>query len=142
MLKPGVADEAVQKLTAAHPGHQFSVINDGYFDKKREQAILERLRTEQPDILLVAFGNPMQERWIAENLSADMAHVAIGVGALFDFVAHRVPRAPGLMRRLRIEWVYRLMLEPGRMWRRYVVGNPLFLKRIMQQKFGLKRRQA
>jgi UDP-N-acetyl-D-mannosaminuronic acid transferase (WecB/TagA/CpsF family) len=58
----------------------------------------------------------------------------IAVGALLDFLSGRVPRAPLWMRRLRLEWLFRLWIEPGRLWRRYVVGNPLFLVRVLAQK--------
>ena len=57
----------------------------------------------------------------------------MGVGGLFDFYSGRIPRAPLWMRELGLEWVYRLLQEPGRMWRRYVIGNPLFLYRVRQQ---------
>ena len=76
-------------------------------------------------------GVPRQEQWIAQNLTPDHCIVAMGVGALFDFLSGAVPRAPHWMRRLRLEWIFRLSLEPARMWRRYVVGNPLFLARVV-----------
>ena len=97
--------------------------------------MLNKMSEVKPDILLVALGNPRQELWVAANCTAKHAAVPIGVGALFDFVAGRVPRAPDWMIRMRIEWLYRLGLEPARMWRRYILGNPLFMLRILKQKF-------
>ena len=82
-------------------------------------------------ILLIAFVSVM---WIAENCTGEHAAVCAGVGALFDFMSGTVSRAPQWMIRWRLEWLYRLALEPRRMWRRYVVGNPLFLMRIARQK--------
>jgi exopolysaccharide biosynthesis WecB/TagA/CpsF family protein len=135
--RPGVAEAAAQEFSNDHPKHTFTVISDGYFDKDREREILTRLERERPDILLVALGNPTQEKWIAKNCDGRHAGVSIGVGALFDFASGSVPRAPDLMIDLRIEWLYRLWLEPRRMWRRYVLGNPLFVARILRQKlFG------
>ena len=99
-----------------------------------ESALLARLEREHPDLLLVAFGNPRQERWIAEKLNARHCSVAAGIGAFFDFLAGEVTRAPLWIRRLRMEWLYRLWLEPGRLWRRYVVGNPIFLLRVLRQR--------
>ncbi|MEP1208708.1 MAG: WecB/TagA/CpsF family glycosyltransferase [Rhizobiaceae bacterium] len=135
--RPGVAERAARNFADNHPQHQFHVISDGYFDDADEPAILARLKDERPDILLVAFGNPKQEVWIAENCSEQHAAICVGVGALFDFASGSIDRAPQKMIDWRLEWLYRLWLEPQRMWRRYIVGNPLFLMRILQQKlFG------
>jgi len=127
---------ARDKLEAIAPNLRFVFINDGYFDAEREDVILEELRAIKPDILLVAMGVPRQEFWISQNISEAHCTLAIGVGALFDFLSGQVSRAPLWMRRMRIEWVHRLMLEPGRMWRRYVLGNPLFLLRVLRQKLA------
>ncbi len=132
--KDGVADLAVQKLKQSYPQHRFSVAGSGYFTSEGEQAILRTLRNDPPDILLVALGNPIQEKWIAKRCDADHAIAVIGVGALFDFIAEHVPRAPKIWIRFRIEWLYRLFLEPRRMWRRYVLGNPVFLFRVIRQR--------
>ncbi len=136
---PGVAEAAAANLKAEFPKQNFSVVAHGFFSSEEENAILDGLKSSKPDILLVALGNPAQEKWIAENCSQDNCTVAIGVGAYLDFAAGRVPRAPEILRKLRIEWAYRLWLEPARMWKRYMVGNPLFLLRSFMQKFGYKR---
>jgi len=65
----------------------------------------------------------------------------IGVGALFDFLSGSIPRAPALLRVLRLEWLFRLALEPGRLWRRYLIGNPLFLWRVLRQRSEMTRRR-
>lgn len=135
----GVAEIAIEKLKKSYPNLGFSFAHDGFFDVVEEQRILDRLAQNKPDILLVAFGNPKQEKWIWENITGNEATAVFGVGALFDFIAERVPRAPQLLISLRLEWLYRLALEPGRMWRRYIVGNPAFLIRVLKQKvFGAK----
>ncbi|MEP0942515.1 MAG: WecB/TagA/CpsF family glycosyltransferase [Rhizobiaceae bacterium] len=133
--KPGVAEAAAQKFAAGNPQHDFTVVSDGYFDSDQEIEILDRLKAQRPDILLVALGNPIQEEWIAKHCTGEHAAVCIGVGALLDFSSGIIPRAPQTMIRWRLEWLFRLGLEPKRMWRRYVVGNPLFIKRILRQKF-------
>lgn len=133
-----VAKNALEVFTSNYPQHEFILFGDGYFELANEGEILGHLKSSRPDLLLVALGNPLQEKWIFKHISKDHAKVAIGVGALFDFTAGRVPRAPKCMIAFRIEWFFRLLLEPGRMWRRYVLGNPLFLFRILKQKlFGL-----
>ena len=95
--------------------------------------LLGKLKVERPDLLLVAMGNPLQERFIADKLGPQHGSVAAAVGALFDFFADEVPRAPELVRQIRLEWLYRLWLEPRRLWRRYVLGNPAFLLRMARQ---------
>ena len=130
----GVAESAIVKLQSQFPELRFNFVHDGFFDAVEEQLILDKLTADKPDILLVAFGNPKQEKWIAETISSQHANAVFGVGALFDFIAERVPRAPQLLISLRMEWLYRLMLEPKRMWRRYILGNPLFVLRVLKQK--------
>ncbi len=135
----GVAESAILKLQASYPELRFSFVHDGYFDFADEQLIKDKLAQDRPDILLVAFGNPKQEMWIAENITSAEAMTVFGVGALFDFIAERVPRAPQFLISLRLEWLYRLIIEPGRMWRRYILGNPAFMVRVLKQKmFGAK----
>jgi UDP-N-acetyl-D-mannosaminuronic acid transferase (WecB/TagA/CpsF family) len=78
-------------------------------------------------------GDPKQEFWLAENLAATGCRLGIGVGALLDFVAGQMPRAPGPIRRAHLEWAYRLAIEPRRLWRRYVVECSTFLVRVAVQ---------
>jgi exopolysaccharide biosynthesis WecB/TagA/CpsF family protein len=137
--RPGVADKAAAVLTDVAPQHQISAVMHGYADNMETDAFLSELRANPVDILLVAMGNPGQEQWIARNITGDHATLAFGVGALFDFLAGEVPRAPLWMRRVRLEWVYRLAQEPSRLFARYVLGNPLFLLRVALVKFGIVR---
>lgn len=133
--RPGVADRAAARLAERFPRHRFDVFSHGYFDPSEEAGLLQRLQADPPDLLLVAFGNPRQENWIADKLGPQHCAVAAGVGALFDFFAGEVPRAPDAIRRSRLEWAYRLWLEPRRLWRRYVLGNPVFVLRLLRQRF-------
>ena len=130
---------AVWNFSLLVPQHRFVLINDGYFTAEEEAGILDRIRDLRPDILLVAMGVPRQELWIERHITAEHCILPIAVGALFDFMSGAVPRAPKLMRQLRMEWVYRLSIEPTRLFRRYVLGNPLFLLRVLREKF-LRRR--
>ncbi|TIP99189.1 MAG: WecB/TagA/CpsF family glycosyltransferase [Mesorhizobium sp.] len=129
------AEAASKKLAALALQHRFVVIHDGYFSPAEEPAIVDRIARLRPDVLLVAMGVPRQELWIARHIDARHCTLPIAVGALLDFMSGTVPRAPLWMRRLRLEWLFRLWIEPGRLWRRYVVGNPLFLWRVIGQKF-------
>jgi exopolysaccharide biosynthesis WecB/TagA/CpsF family protein len=81
-------------------------------------------------------GNPRQELWLAEHLADTGAVLGVAVGAFLDFAAQRVPRAPVWMRSAGIEWMYRLAHEPGRLFGRYVAGNPLFLQRVVREQLA------
>jgi exopolysaccharide biosynthesis WecB/TagA/CpsF family protein len=126
--QPGVAATARDRLFETIEGLQIVGVCDGY-DPRTDEEIIEDIRAVGADIVIVALGQPQQELWLDAHLAATGCHVGIGVGAFLDFVSGRVVRAPGWMNRLGIEWMFRLVKEPGRLWRRYIVGNPLFLWR-------------
>jgi exopolysaccharide biosynthesis WecB/TagA/CpsF family protein len=112
------------------PWHEFHIISDGYFKDADVPGIKKRLAALKPDILLVAMGVPRQEQFIAEQLGPEFCTMPMAIGALLDLHTGTIPRAPLWVRRLRSEWAYRLTQEPGRLWRRYIIGNPLFLYRV------------
>lgn len=124
----GVAVTAGRELVKRCAGIQIVGAEHGYGDARE---VLSAIRAQRADVLLVALGNPLQERWIATHLDELQVPVAIGVGALFDYLAGRVVRAPRWIRRLRSEWIFRLCVEPGRLWRRYLAGNARFLWRVL-----------
>lgn len=130
------ADSAAGKFAQIAPQHTYSVIHDGFFTAAEEPAILDAIKALRPDVLLVAMGVPRQELWIARHITDAHCTLPIAVGALLDFMSGAVPRAPLWVRRLRAEWLFRLLMEPSRLMRRYVVGNPLFLARIVRQKLS------
>lgn len=128
--KPGVAARCAEKMRVAYPGVKIVGARDGFFSELDEKATLAEIAEIKPDILLVGMGVPLQEAWIARHRSRLGARVAMGVGGLFDYYCGDMPRAPAAIRRLGFEWVWRLMMEPRRMFKRYVIGNPLFLYRL------------
>ncbi|NTU97149.1 MAG: WecB/TagA/CpsF family glycosyltransferase [Chlorobiaceae bacterium] len=132
--KPGVAETAGRKISEQY-GVAVAGTSHGYFDHQSESAgVVEKINKSGASILLVAFGAPLQEKWIYDNRYALKPSVLMGVGGLFDFFSGNIRRAPRWMREIGIEWVYRILQEPGRMWKRYVIGNPLFLYRVMKWK--------
>jgi exopolysaccharide biosynthesis WecB/TagA/CpsF family protein len=140
--RPGVAEKAAAVIAKATPHHTVVACSDGFASEAGTRTFLADLEHDPVDMILVAMGNPVQEQWIAANIMAKHATLAMGVGALFDFLAGEVPRAPVWMRQARLEWLYRLAQEPERLFKRYVLGNPLFLLRVAAVKLGLRRFDA
>ena len=136
---PGVARKALEKAGRLNGKAEFIGCADGFFQSKNEEEILAELAGLKVDILLVALGVPKQEEWIRRNLVRLPGCVAIGVGGLLDFVSGRIPRAPVWMRKGNIEWCFRLYCEPVRLFKRYIIGNPLFIARVFQSKLWRKK---
>lgn len=114
--RPDVAAAVAQLASTRWPQLDVCGWQDGYTNPVQA---LEDLERQHPDVVLVALGNPLQERWIARAPQGEA--VFIGVGALFDFLSGAAERAPALWRRLHLEWLFRLAREPARLWRRYTV---------------------
>ncbi|MGO9111338.1 MAG: WecB/TagA/CpsF family glycosyltransferase [Thermoguttaceae bacterium] len=130
--RPGVAKGVACWLAKNYPGVQLAGWRNGYFSAEEEAKVIEDIRRCGADLVLVALGAPRQEIWIRRSRSKLGAKVVIGVGGLFDFFSGRIPRAPRWIRKLGMEWCYRLYREPKRLWRRYLVGNVVFLSRLAQ----------
>jgi exopolysaccharide biosynthesis WecB/TagA/CpsF family protein len=109
---------------------------NGFFDQPEIPQICADVSDARPDLLLVAMGNPLQEKFIVEHRERLNACVAIGVGALFDFMSGSVARAPKAFRVLKLEWLYRMLQEPRRLFGRYMIGGPRFLYQILCLRFS------
>lgn len=127
--RPGIAETMRDNLLQRWPNAVICGVRDGFSDTRET---LEAINRSRPDILLVALGVPLQEKFIVENFARLNCLLALGVGGLFDFYSGRIPRAPGWLRQLGLEWTFRLAMEPRRMFRRYVLGNPLFIYRVLK----------
>jgi N-acetylglucosaminyldiphosphoundecaprenol N-acetyl-beta-D-mannosaminyltransferase len=134
--KPGIAEEAAAKMKKAYPGLIIVGIQHGYFSETQTPQLLEAIRVARPHLLLVAMGVPLQEIWIDRYASQLPGITCMGVGGLFDFVAERVVRAPYFIRAVGMEWLWRLAMEPKRLWRRYIIGNLLFLSLLVTYAFS------
>ena len=107
-------------------------IHDGFFDSAEEQEIINTIGESKAKLVFVALGVPKQEQWIAEKLSHLDGVVAIGIGGSFDVLAGNIPRAPEWMQRNRLEWLYRLYLEPQRIGR--MLAIPKFMWTVIRNK--------
>jgi N-acetylglucosaminyldiphosphoundecaprenol N-acetyl-beta-D-mannosaminyltransferase len=130
---PPLAREAAAKLTRWYPRLRIVGAYHGYtdVDSPQNERLLEDINAKRPNIVLVGMGTPKQELWAqryADELDVDVVWT---VGALFDYIAGRVPRAPRMLADNGLEWIFRLAIEPHRMWRRYLIGNPVFLFRVL-----------
>ncbi|CAA9515845.1 MAG: N-acetylmannosaminyltransferase [uncultured Rubrobacteraceae bacterium] len=136
--RPGVAGEAARRLRESHPGLKIVGVRHGFFDhgagSPENGAVLAEINTVRPDILLVGLGMPLQERWLMENHHRLDFGVALTGGAVFDYASGKLRRGPRLLTDNGFEWLARLLVEPRRLWRRYLLGNPLFLARVLAQR--------
>jgi N-acetylglucosaminyldiphosphoundecaprenol N-acetyl-beta-D-mannosaminyltransferase len=104
-----------------------------------DRSIIAAINGSGADIVWVGLGAPKQERWMADHRGVLSAPILIGVGAAFDFHAGLVRRAPPFLQRVGLEWLFRLCMEPRRLWRRYLTNNPQFLVGVIAQGAGLRR---
>jgi N-acetylglucosaminyldiphosphoundecaprenol N-acetyl-beta-D-mannosaminyltransferase len=141
--RAGVAERVAAQFKRRFPDVRIAGTHHGYFDKTpnsaENQAVIQAINATKPDLLIVGFGMPTQERWLFDNWVQLDVNVGLTAGAAFDYLAGEVPRAPSWMTDHGLEWLGRLVAEPRRLWRRYLVGNPLFLYRVLRQRLGLLR---
>jgi N-acetylglucosaminyldiphosphoundecaprenol N-acetyl-beta-D-mannosaminyltransferase len=117
------------------PGWRQAGYRQGYLsDEALTLAAIEEVNAAQPDVLLVGMGNPIQEQWISRCLPRLRVSVCLGIGGLFDYWAGNVSRAPVWLRHLGHEWLWRLLQEPRLKAGRYLVGNPLFMARVLRER--------
>lgn len=130
---PGTADKAADTLRDHVPGLTIAGTRDGYGGAEDPFAAISEINASGADILLVAMGVPRQDLWLAQYADFLAPRVTMGVGALLDFLAGNVSRAPAIVRKARSEWVWRLAIEPRRMAQRYLIGNFVFMAAAARQ---------
>lgn len=133
-----VNEESAKRFLSENPNLNIVGRHHGYFDKENDfvnSDLVRKINNHYPDILLVGFGQPIQEKWIQQNLSKLNTKVIIACGGAFDFFSGRHPVAPFIFRKLWLEWLYRLWREPKRLIWRYTVGNYRYLKLVLNQRF-------
>jgi N-acetylglucosaminyldiphosphoundecaprenol N-acetyl-beta-D-mannosaminyltransferase len=134
--RPGVAERAAEELRRRHPRLRIVGVHDGYFDmtpgSADNEALISQINAAAPDIVTVGMGMPLQERWLYDNWRRVNAHVGLTGGAIFDYVSGEVERAPRWMTDNGFEWLGRMLVEPRRLWKRYIIGNPQFMARVLK----------
>ena len=136
---PGIAPIAAERLIRDYPGLQIVAARSPSFQftnsPEEIQDVLAEMNRLAPDLLFVGIGSPKGERWIYEHRDRLPVKVAIGVGYAFDVIAGKVAEAPAWMTRTGFEWLFRLMQEPKRLWRRYLLYGPRFFYLLLRQRF-------
>lgn len=138
----GVADELKQALQAKFPGLQVVGTECPPFrplTADEDADVCRRIADSGADIVWVGLSTPKQERWMDAHVGRIGAPVAIGVGAAFDFHTGRVKQAPRWMQRNGLEWLFRLIQEPKRLWKRYLTNNPAFVAALLLRRLGLRK---
>ena len=139
---PGVAETLQTKMEAKHPGVQivgtFVPPFRAVFSEEENQQMIQAINAVKPDILLVSLTAPKQDIWISDNLPKLDTHLAIGIGGAFEVAAGMIKRAPVWMQETGLEWFYRFLQEPKRMFKRYFVEAPVFIPLIIKQRFNMR----
>ncbi len=138
--RPGIAQRCADNMKNQFPDLEIVWIHDGYFSLDDEVEMIKAINDSGAQILFAAMGVPKQEFWITRNVEELRVPILLGVGALFDFYSGTMPRAPQRVRQLGLEWLFRFIMEPRRMFVRYILGNPVFIirtfwRRLRGQKF-------
>jgi len=128
----GVAETAAVGLREANQGLQIVGVHHGYFQREESDGIIRQINETKPHILMVGMGVPYQEKWIEKHFDQIDVPVIWGVGALFDFLSGRLARGPQWLLDSGFEWLCRLVAEPRRLWRRYLLGNVLFALYVLR----------
>jgi N-acetylglucosaminyldiphosphoundecaprenol N-acetyl-beta-D-mannosaminyltransferase len=132
--RPGIVDQAIKMLSEIAPDLKIDG-HHGFFSKEGEENdfVLQKINDFKPDVLYVGFGMPLQERWILDNMEKIDARVFLPLGACLDFYTGSVYRGPKWMTNSGLEWLSRLLTEPGRLWSRYLIGNLIFMFRVLKE---------
>jgi N-acetylglucosaminyldiphosphoundecaprenol N-acetyl-beta-D-mannosaminyltransferase len=128
-----VLAEVVRLIERDYPGARVVGYHNGYFNSEEESAVAHEIVEARPDMLFVAMSSPKKELFLARWSQRIGAPICHGVGGAFDVMAGKVKRAPERWQRLGMEWLYRVIQEPRRMWRRYLVTNTLFCGLVLRE---------
>lgn len=133
--EPGIAEKTAEKLQVKFPGIKINGTRNGYFDSQSEEMVIEQINLSEADILIVGMGVPRQEKWLYNNRDRfTSVHTAVAGGAILDFIAGKVIRAPKWVQKIGLEWFWRFLQEPKRLFKRYFVGNFIFFRHILKLK--------
>jgi N-acetylglucosaminyldiphosphoundecaprenol N-acetyl-beta-D-mannosaminyltransferase len=131
--REGVAEKAAENMRKQISMIQILGTHSGYFNNDEE--VIKKINVSGADVLFVAMGVPLQEKWIARNRGKLNPRLCLGVGALLDYLSGTIPRAPLFMRKMHIEWLWRIFIEPKRMFRRYIIDGAKLFWIVLKHRF-------
>ena len=130
--RPEAIESAVKTLERRYPDLRIVGFHSGYIKSKlEEEAVVAEINKSLPNILIVGMGMPLQEHWLMEHMSHLNVNVALTGGAVFDYLGGMIKRPPDILYKMKMEWLFRLVRSPRRLFGRYIIGNPLFLWRVI-----------
>jgi N-acetylglucosaminyldiphosphoundecaprenol N-acetyl-beta-D-mannosaminyltransferase len=139
---PGIAEQAKIAALERYPLLNIVGVEHGFIDWKNQNSmdntrLIDSINQSGADILIIGLGMPRQEQWILDQRKRLNVKVIMTGGAVFNYLSGKERRAPAWMLNAGLEWLFRFALEPRRLFRRYIIGNPLFLWRVLKQRFGI-----
>jgi N-acetylglucosaminyldiphosphoundecaprenol N-acetyl-beta-D-mannosaminyltransferase len=138
---PGIIEQTKKELEKKHSHINIVGIRDGYFLDSENESLIAEINNSKAEVLIIGMGVPRQELWLIDNIEKlKFVRLAIAGGAIVDFIAGKVKRAPVWVQKLKIEWLYRFINEPKRLFKRYFIGNFVFFLHLFSYKLRLKNR--
>lgn len=134
--KQEVVEKTAEVLKEKHPGLNMAGIHNGYFKEEDWDSIAEELKVCRPDFVFVGITSPLKEYLIEYLQEQGINSVFMGVGGSFDVISGNIPRAPLWMQKMNLEWLFRVLQEPKRLFKRYFVGNTQFIVAVLREKYG------
>lgn len=131
--KPWVVEKVAKTFQEKYPNLEIAGFRNGYFTHKEAESIAQEIRDSRADMLFVGFSSPMKEAFLDKWMPLMRVPFCMGVGGSFDIVAGKTIRAPVWMQNMGMEWFYRILQEPKRMWKRYAKTNPVFIRMVLRE---------
>ncbi|HHP7240728.1 MAG TPA: WecB/TagA/CpsF family glycosyltransferase [Cyclobacteriaceae bacterium] len=136
--KDATIKKAVEKINEDYPGINVAGYRNGFIEDDEDlKATIKTINDAEPNILLLGMGMPVQEKWLMQNKEKVNFNITLTGGAVFEYIAGNTRMTPNIFYTLKLEWLYRFLQEPRRLFKRYFVGNPIFIFRVLQQKFSI-----
>jgi N-acetylglucosaminyldiphosphoundecaprenol N-acetyl-beta-D-mannosaminyltransferase len=132
---PAVVELAAKRLKELYPDIRLTGYHHGYFSKQENTAVLEKINANRTDILFLGMGVPKQEEWTKENFDTLNAKIVWMGGGFLDTLSGKLKQCPQWLSNIGFMWLFRLAQEPGRLWKRYLIGNPMFVLRILKSRY-------
>ena len=136
--RQSIVEKVVQEFKTKYPNLDIAGFRNGYYTDEEETGIAEMIRDSKADMLFVGFSSPMKEKFLNRWMDTMKVPFSMGVGGSFDIIAGRTKRAPLWMQKIGLEWFFRILQEPRRMWKRYAKTNPVFVWMVIKEYIKMK----